>query len=124
MAPPGNQAANGEHKLHAWSTGRSHSTRLKQNVRVLAKLHYIIAFILSSLIGFLAVKVPDTLHGVSMAGFWAGVLCIIFYRIRKREVGESWFLQIILIGLFIRFVMAFAHLAIGLWFYGGKYYEY
>ena len=29
MAPPGNQAANGEHKLHAWSTGRSHSTRQK-----------------------------------------------------------------------------------------------
>jgi hypothetical protein len=27
VAPPGNQAANGEHKRHAWSTGRPHSTR-------------------------------------------------------------------------------------------------
>ena len=29
MAPPGNQAANGEHKRHAYSTGRPHSTRQK-----------------------------------------------------------------------------------------------
>ena len=34
VAPPGNQAANGEHTRQAWSTGRSHSTRLNCSDRV------------------------------------------------------------------------------------------
>lgn len=55
-----------------------------------------------------------------MAAFWAALLVFGIYRARKREVGGTWLVQIILLGLFLRLAMAFVHLMVGFWFYGGQ----
>ncbi len=76
--------------------------------------------ILSILIGFAAVNDPASLQGISMAVFWGTILAIALWQAKKREVDGNWLVRIMLIGLFVRFGMAFVHLAVGLWFYEGK----
>jgi len=84
-------------------------------------LYYIgIVAILSSLIGVLAVNDPASLQGITMAVFWGTILAIALCQARKREVDGNWLMRVMLIGLFIRLGMAFVHLAIGFWFYGGQ----
>jgi len=84
-------------------------------------LYYIgIVTILSILIGFAAVNDPESVQGITMAVFWGCVLAIALCRLRKREVDGNWLVRVMLIGLFIRFGMAFVHLAVGFWFYGGQ----
>jgi len=79
-----------------------------------------IVAVLSILIGFAAVKDPASLQGISMAVFWGTILAIALCQARKREVDGNWLVRVMLIGLFIRFGMAFMHLAVGFWFYGGQ----
>jgi len=84
-------------------------------------LYYIgIVTILSILIGFTAVNDPASLQGITMAVFWGTLLAIVLCQARKREVDGNWLVRVMLIGLFIRFGMAFVHLAVGFWFYGGQ----
>ena len=84
-------------------------------------LYYIgIVVILSSLIGVLAVNDPASLQGITMAVFWGCVLTIALCRLRKRGADGNWLVRVMLIGLLVRFGMAFVHLAVGFWFYGGQ----
>ena len=84
-------------------------------------MYYIaIVAILSILIGFAAVNDPASLQGISMAVFWGTILAIALCQARKREVDGNWLVRVMLVGLFIRFGMAFVHLAVGFWFYGGQ----
>ena len=84
-------------------------------------MYYIgIVTILSILIGFAAVKDPASLQGISMAVFWGTILAIVLCQASKREVDGNWLVRVMLIGLFARIWMAFVHLAIGFWFYGGQ----
>jgi len=84
-------------------------------------LYYIgIVTILSILIGFAAVKDPASLQGITMAVFWGCFLAIALCRLRKREADGNWLVRVMLIGLLVRFGMAFAHLAVGFWYYEGQ----
>ena len=84
-------------------------------------MYYIgIIAILSILIGFAAVNDPALLQGITMAVFWGTILAISLCRRRKRDVDGNWLVRVMLVGLFIRFGMAFVHLAVGFWFYGGQ----
>ena len=84
-------------------------------------LYYIgIVAILSSLLGFMAVNDPETVQGITMAVFWGCVLAIVLCRLRKREADGNWLVRVMLIGLLVRFGMAFVHLAVGFWYYGGQ----
>jgi len=83
-------------------------------------LYYIgILIILSVLIGFFSVKDPETLQGVTMAGFWAVILAICLFHVNKWRPDGSWLVRVMFLGLLIRLGMAFVHLVIGFWFYGG-----
>ena len=84
-------------------------------------MYYIaIVVILSSLIGVLAVNDPGSVQGITMAVFWGCVLAIALCRSRKRGADGNWLVRVMLIGLLVRFGMAFVHLAVGFWFYGGQ----
>ncbi len=75
--------------------------------------------LLSSFVGFTAAAYPDALWGVAF-DLVAGVVTVeIFRRKIKENWTGSWWKRVILGGLFIRFVVVFLHLAIGVWFYKG-----
>jgi len=95
----------------------SHTDPEMESIGTLYVISIVVIF--SSIIGYVAVNNPETLQGISMAGFWICVLAIALCRVKKREVNRNWLVSIMLIGLFLRIGMAFVHLAVGFWFYGG-----
>jgi hypothetical protein len=76
--------------------------------------------LLAWIIGLGAADSPETIQGITLGLFWAGVLAAVLYHRTKRWPDRIWWWQIILIGLAIRLVFALVHLAVGLQFYRGQ----